>query len=41
MHVDVEPTSYDGAVIRVNGRLNVVAAPLFRDLVAQISADSP
>lgn len=36
MQVDVEPTSYDGAVIRVNGRLNMAAAPRFRQLVAQI-----
>lgn len=36
MQVDVEPTSHDGALIRVNGRLNMVAAPRFRELVAQI-----
>ncbi|MBN3496576.1 RHS repeat-associated core domain-containing protein [Arthrobacter pascens] len=36
MQFDVEPTSYDGAVIRVSGQLNMVAAPRFRELVAQI-----
>lgn len=34
MHVDVEPTGH--AIIRMNGRLNMVAAPRFREVVAQI-----
>lgn len=36
MQFDVEPTIHDGATIRVTGRLNMVAAPRFRELVTQI-----
>jgi len=36
MDFDVELTDGDGAVIRTSGRLNMVAAPRLRDLVARI-----
>jgi len=36
MDFDVELSDGDGAVIRTSGRLNMVAAPRLRDLVARI-----
>ncbi|ALV42431.1 hypothetical protein AU252_15805 [Pseudarthrobacter sulfonivorans] len=36
MQFEVEPTGGDGAVIRLSGRLNMIAAPLFRELVTRI-----
>ncbi|WP_443198059.1 STAS domain-containing protein [Pseudarthrobacter sp. CCNWLW217] len=36
MRFDVEPTSGHGAVIRLTGRLNMVAAPGFRELLAHV-----
>lgn len=36
MQFEVEPISGDGAVIRVYGRLNMAAAPLFRELMTRI-----
>ncbi|MET3923558.1 anti-sigma B factor antagonist [Arthrobacter sp. UYEF20] len=36
MDFDVELSDGDGAVIRTRGRLNMVAAPKLRDLVAHI-----
>jgi anti-sigma B factor antagonist len=36
MDFDVELSDGDGAVIRTSGRLNMVAAPKLRDLVAHI-----
>lgn len=36
MDCDVELSDGDGAVIRTRGRLNMVAAPKLRDLVAHI-----
>ncbi len=34
--VEVEPTGGDGAVIRLYGRLNMVAAPRFQELLTRI-----
>lgn len=36
MDFDVELSDGDGAVIRTSGRLNMVAAPKLRDLVARV-----
>jgi anti-sigma B factor antagonist len=36
MQFEVEPTSGDGAVIRLHGPLNMVAAPRFRELMTRI-----
>lgn len=36
MQFEVEPTTDDGAVIRLNGRLNMIAALQFRELVRRI-----
>jgi anti-sigma B factor antagonist len=36
MQFEVEPTSEDGAVIRLYGQLNMVAAPRFRELMTRI-----
>ena len=36
MEFDVEPSGPDGAVIRISGRLNMIAAPKLRDLVTHI-----
>lgn len=36
MQFEVEPTSGNGAVIRLHGPLNMVAAPLFRELMTRI-----